>query len=112
MAQSGTGEGSARKLGLVLSGGGARGAFQVGVYERLLRDPRFSDGPAVVSGTSAGAINAALIAAGKSPRDVAIQIFESNLKKALGSRNSASSRCCRTPFKYLYFSASVPQTTQ
>jgi len=32
------------KLGLVLSGGGARGAFQVGVYERLLRDPRFADG--------------------------------------------------------------------
>ena len=58
------------KLGLVLSGGGARGAFQVGVYERLLRDPRFADGPAVLSGTSAGAINAALIAAGKSPREM------------------------------------------
>lgn len=58
------------KLGLALSGGGARGAFQVGVYERLLRDPRFADGPAVVSGTSAGAINGALIAAGKSPREM------------------------------------------
>lgn len=58
------------KLGLVLSGGGARGAFQVGVYERLLRDPQFSRGPAVLSGTSAGAINAALIAAGKSPREM------------------------------------------
>ena len=49
-------------LGLVLSGGGARGAFHVGVYERLLADPRFAAGPAVLSGTSAGAINAALIA--------------------------------------------------
>ena len=58
------------KLGLVLSGGGARGAFQVGVYERLLRDPRFANGPAVISGTSAGAINGALIAAGKSPRQM------------------------------------------
>lgn len=58
------------KLGLVLSGGGARGAFQVGVYERLLRDPRFADGPIAVSGTSAGAINGALIAAGKSPREM------------------------------------------
>ena len=58
---------SKAKLGLVLSGGGARGAFQVGVYERLLRDPRFERGPAVLSGTSAGAINAAMIAAGKSP---------------------------------------------
>ena len=45
-------------LGLVLSGGGARGAFQVGVYERLLEDPRFADGPTVLSGTSAGGINA------------------------------------------------------
>ena len=63
-------ERKAGKLGLVLSGGGARGAFQVGVYERLLRDPRFADGPAVVSGTSAGAINAALIAAGKSPKEM------------------------------------------
>src|SRR5215470_13149272 len=60
----------ARTLGLCLSGGGARGAFQVGVYERLLRDPRFADGPVVMSGTSAGAINAALIAAGKSPREM------------------------------------------
>ena len=58
------------KLGMVLSGGGARGAFQVGVYERLLRDPRFADGPAVLSGTSAGAINSALIAAGKTPREM------------------------------------------
>jgi NTE family protein len=60
----------AHALGLVLSGGGARGAFQVGVYERLLRDPRFAQGPAVLAGTSAGAINAALIAAGKSPREM------------------------------------------
>jgi NTE family protein len=54
------------RLGLVLSGGGARGAFQVGVYERLLEDQRFRD-PMALSGTSAGSINAALIAAGKSP---------------------------------------------
>ena len=59
-----------RTLGLVLSGGGARGAFQVGVYERLLEDPRFADGFTVLSGTSAGGINAALIAAGKTPREM------------------------------------------
>src|SRR5213594_124044 len=59
-----------RTPGLVLSGGGARGIFQVGVYERLLEDPRFAEGPAVLSGTSAGGINAALIAAGKSPRQL------------------------------------------
>lgn len=60
----------ARKLGLVLSGGGARGAFQVGVYDRLLRHPLFARGPAVISGTSAGAINGALIAAGRTPREM------------------------------------------
>jgi len=59
-----------RKLGFVLSGGGARGAFQVGVYDRLLRHPLFARGPAVISGTSAGAINGSLIAAGKSPREM------------------------------------------
>ena len=64
------GRGGAPTAGLVLSGGGARGVFQVGVYERLLEDPRFARGPAVISGTSAGGINAALIAAGKSPREM------------------------------------------
>lgn len=59
-----------RTLGLCLSGGGARGAFQVGVYERLLSDRRFTRGPVVLSGTSAGAINSALIAAGKSPDEM------------------------------------------
>src|SRR2546427_9498533 len=64
------GRGGAPTAGLVLSGGGARGVFQVGVYERLLEHPRFARGPAVISGTSAGGINAALIAAGKSPREM------------------------------------------
>jgi len=58
-----------RTLGLVLSGGGARGAFQVGAFERLVEDGRFGS-PSVISGTSAGAINAALIAAGRSPREL------------------------------------------
>jgi len=58
------------KLGLVLSGGGARGPFQVGVYDRLLDDRRFAEGPAVLSGTSAGAINAAMIACGFSPQEM------------------------------------------
>ena len=57
-------------LGLVLSGGGARGAFHIGVHECLLGDPRFHRGPAILSGTSSGAINAALIAAGKNPEEM------------------------------------------
>jgi predicted acylesterase/phospholipase RssA len=56
---------------LVLSGGGARGAFQVGVWEVLARDPRgFGGLPEIVSGTSAGAINAYLLACGLGPEDM------------------------------------------
>lgn len=42
----------------------------MGVYERMLEDERFARGPAVLSGTSAGAINAALIAAGRTPSEM------------------------------------------
>src|SRR5947207_13538169 len=70
MMRARQGRGGAPTAGLVLSWGGARGVFQVGVYERLLEHPRFARGPAVISGTSAGGINAALIAAGKSPREM------------------------------------------
>jgi len=59
------------RIGLVLSGGGARGAFQVGVWEILREHPRGLGGvPAVISGTSAGALNGALIAAGRTPREM------------------------------------------
>lgn len=51
------------KIGLVLSGGGARGAYEIGVLryvrERLPVDTRFD----VITGTSVGAINGAYIAA-------------------------------------------------
>ena len=35
---TGSAKSSSARLGLVLSGGGARGPFQIGVYERLLRE--------------------------------------------------------------------------
>ncbi|MFL6260890.1 MAG: patatin-like phospholipase family protein [Thermoanaerobaculia bacterium] len=53
-------------LALVLSGGGARGAYQAGVLRRLsqcLPDLRFS----IITGVSAGAINASFIAAHPGP---------------------------------------------
>lgn len=57
--------------GLVLSGGGARGAFQVGVWKVLLEEAGgLGRVPEVISGTSCGAINGALIAAGLSPDDM------------------------------------------
>ena len=48
-----------KRLALVLSGGGARGALQVGALRALLEGGLYPD---LVVGTSAGAINAAMIA--------------------------------------------------
>lgn len=60
-----------RPIGVVLSGGGARGAFQVGVWEVLSTDPSgITRWPDVISGTSAGALNGALIAAGFTPKEL------------------------------------------
>ena len=54
------------RLGLVLSGGGARGFAHIGVvqamYEAGLR-------PDIISGTSAGSIVGAMIAAGHTPEE-------------------------------------------
>lgn len=49
-------------VNLALQGGGSHGAFTWGVLDRLLEEPRFTiDG---ISGTSAGAMNAAVLASG------------------------------------------------
>lgn len=48
------------KLGLVLSGGGAKGAYEVGVVKALAR---LGVEPAVVTGASIGALNGAVVAA-------------------------------------------------
>jgi len=48
-------------LGLVLEGGGARGAYHIGAYKALLEEGFTFDG---VVGTSIGAMNAAMIAQG------------------------------------------------
>lgn len=52
------------RIGLVLPGGGARAAYQVGVLKALAEIlPRRSPNPfAIISGTSAGAINSAVLA--------------------------------------------------
>lgn len=48
-------------LGLVLEGGGARGAFQIGAFQALNEKGFRFDG---IVGTSIGAINGALLAQG------------------------------------------------
>lgn len=52
---------SKRKIGLVMSGGGTRGAYQMGVWQAL-HELNLDDQLRVVTGASIGAINAALIA--------------------------------------------------
>jgi NTE family protein len=55
-------ETSVKRLNLALQGGGAHGAFAWGVLDRLMEDPRIEiDG---IVGTSAGAMNAAVLAYG------------------------------------------------
>ena len=56
--------GEGTRAGLVLPGGGARGAFQVGVLKALAElMPKGSPNPfSVISGTSAGAINSVVLA--------------------------------------------------
>jgi len=53
-------------LGLVLTAGGARGAYQAGVLKRVGEIPALQDRPSpfqIVAGASAGAINGAILAA-------------------------------------------------
>lgn len=56
----------ARKKALILSGGGGRGAYHVGVIEALVEQGWMEDGrgPDILVGTSIGAINAAALASG------------------------------------------------
>ena len=55
-----------RKVAIVLSGGGARAAYQVGVLRAIAEScgTRTASPFGIVTGTSAGAINALAIAAG------------------------------------------------
>ncbi|MCB1180220.1 MAG: patatin-like phospholipase family protein [Leptospiraceae bacterium] len=68
------------KKGLVLSGGGGRGAYQAGVYQ-YLEEIGFI--PDVISGTSVGAINASAIGCGMDSKTI-IELWKSiNHKKVM-----------------------------
>ena len=79
--------------GLVLSGGGARAAYQVGVLQRHRAHPararrRRARNPfGVICGTSAGAINAAALACHADHFDAAVEARRRGL-----ARTSAPSR--------------------
>ena len=94
----------APQTGLLLTGGGARAAYQVGVLQALAglrraRDPHSRASPfGIISGTSAGAINAAALACGADDFDLAVrnivkvwrnfragQVYEADLLSVLRS---------------------------
>ncbi len=92
------------RTGLLLTGGGARAAYQVGVLKALAelrraREPQRRSSPfGIISGTSAGAINAAALACGADDFDLAVrrvvkvwrnfragQVYEADLLSVLRS---------------------------
>lgn len=54
-----------KKLGLTLSGGGGKGAYQIGVWKALRDFQQLDQQIAAISGSSVGGLNGALIAQGK-----------------------------------------------
>jgi NTE family protein len=91
---------TAKKISLGLQGGGAYAAFGWGVLDRLLEDEHFDI--VAISGTSGGAINAAVLADGYAQgggRAGARQALE-RFWRALGGA-SLFSPLQRTPFDYL-----------
>ncbi len=69
------------KIGLVLSGGGARGLSHLGVLQAF---DELGIRPAAISGTSAGAIVGALYAAGHRPPEILQFFTQTKLLKVLG----------------------------
>jgi NTE family protein len=68
------------KIGIALSGGGARGIAHIGVLKALEENGIFPD---VISGTSAGAIVGALYASGKNPLEILKFVEESKVYKTI-----------------------------
>ncbi|MBK7474682.1 MAG: patatin-like phospholipase family protein [Haliscomenobacter sp.] len=69
---------STKKIGLALSGGGARGVAHIGAIQALEAHGIFAD---VLSGASAGAIVGALYAAGKTPAEMMDFVKDSSFWK-------------------------------
>jgi len=87
-----------KKLGLCLSGGGARGAYQIGAVHALL-DLGIYSKIKVISGTSIGAANAAILAS--TSTDVARDLWFNIPKNALKKEGSLFSRLTKEKFKMI-----------
>ena len=64
-----------KKIGLVLPGGGARAAYQVGVLKAISELIPDSNPFGIISGTSAGAINASLLASRSESLKEAVEVL-------------------------------------
>ena len=64
-----------KKIGLVLPGGGARAAYQVGVLKAISELMPDSNPFSIISGTSAGAINASLLASRSESLKKAVEVL-------------------------------------
>ena len=78
-----------KKIGLVLAGGGGRGAYQIGVW-KALRDTVLENYITSVSGTSVGGLNAALFV--QNDLKVAQNVWESISKDQILTSKSDSNR--------------------
>ena len=88
-----------RRLSLALQGGGSFGAFTWGALDRLLDEPEISFD--AISGASAGAVNAVLIASGlmEGGREAAkarLERFWRRMSRAAAFAPSASLAACRS----------------
>lgn len=93
-----------KKLVVILTGGGARGAFQAGVWNRIMTDGiNLGDGqqkigvPDAVFGVSAGALNGAMISMGKNKQLISLwntiagrpqEIYKSEFLRSEGNKIS------------------------
>ena len=90
------------RTGLLLTGGGARAAYQVGVLEavadiRLACAAHQQGNPfPIITGTSAGAINAAALACGADDFDGSVRQLVDVWRNFLSGRSTARTRsaCC------------------
>ena len=71
---------SSKELGIVFSGGGAKGAYEIGVW-KALDELNLAGKVTGISGTSVGALNALLFAQGD--YDAAVRVWEQVQKKDL-----------------------------
>lgn len=74
-----------KKLGLVLAGGGGKGAYQIGVW-KYLKEIGIDKHISVISGTSVGGLNAALLA--MNDYDIAEDIWRNRIDGAILSPHS------------------------